>query len=115
MDPCRDAGGRRLMPEERPPVLSLLYAMTDESIKRSGLDQHTFVLVRIAALVAMDASPLSYLTDTEGVGITREEVQDVLLAVAPLVGSVRILTAADNLNQALDLALDLGKAEDWDS
>ncbi len=95
------------MPEDRPPVLSMLYAMTDESIKRSGLDPQTFVLVRIAALVAMNASPLSYLTNTEGVEITKEQVQDVLLAVAPLVGSARTLTAAGNMAKALAIELEV--------
>ncbi len=95
------------MPEDRPPVLSMLYAMTDESIKRSGLDPQTFVLVRIAALVAMNASPLSYLTNTEGVEITKEQVQDVLLAVAPLVGSSRVLSAAANITKALGIELEV--------
>ena len=43
------------------PVLDLLKRMTAESIEASTLDEERLMLVRIAALVAVDAPPASYL------------------------------------------------------
>ena len=43
------------------PVLDLLSEMTAASLERSTLDPLTLMHVRIAALVAVDAPPLSYL------------------------------------------------------
>ena len=35
--------------------------MNLDAAERSGLDAQTYLLVRLAALVAMDAAPVSYL------------------------------------------------------
>ena len=43
------------------PVLDLLASMTADSIAASSLDPNTLVLVRIAALAAVDAPTVSYL------------------------------------------------------
>ena len=43
------------------PVLDLLAAMTAGSVEASSLDPETFMLIRIAALVAVDAPPISYV------------------------------------------------------
>ena len=47
------------------PVLDLLASMTADSIEASSLDPETLVLVRIAALVAVDAAPMSYVANLE--------------------------------------------------
>ena len=60
------------------PVLDLLTDMTTASIERSDLDAKTLMLVRLAALVAVDAPPVSYLTNLAigtDVGIEAEDVQ----------------------------------------
>ena len=50
------------MPElTETPVLDLLASMTADSVEASSLDPEQVMLVRIAALVAMDAPPVSYL------------------------------------------------------
>ena len=41
------------------PVLDLLASMTADSIEASSLDPETLALVRIAALAAVDAPPVS--------------------------------------------------------
>jgi hypothetical protein len=55
----------------------------------------------------MDAAPASYLlnigTATE-LGMPLETVQGTLVAIAPVVGSARIVSAASNLVRALGLA-----------
>ena len=48
----------------------------------SGLDPRSFSLVKIAALVAVDAPPASYLANVGSAmeaGVTIEQVQDVLV------------------------------------
>ena len=50
------------------PVLELLTSMTADSIEASGLDAETLMLVRIAALVAVDAPAVSYLMNLGAAG-----------------------------------------------
>jgi alkylhydroperoxidase/carboxymuconolactone decarboxylase family protein YurZ len=86
------------------PVIETVLAMNLDALERSGLDPETYVLVRLAVLVALDAPPASYLA-TLGVaadsGVTVEKAQSVLVAIAPLVGSPRITAAAGNILRAL--------------
>ena len=42
------------------PVLDLLKDMTAASLDATSLDEQTLMLVRIAALIAVDAPPVSY-------------------------------------------------------
>lgn len=91
------------------PVLETLAQMTVNTLERSGLDAETYALVRIAALVAMDAAPVSYLLNigaASEIGVPLEKIQGTLVAVAPVVGSARIVSAASKLVRALDLADD---------
>ena len=81
--------------------------MHAETQEQSGLDDRTYVLVRIAALVAIDASVASYLvnlTIAEDVGITADDVRGVLIALGPVVGSARVLSAADKALKAIATA-----------
>jgi alkylhydroperoxidase/carboxymuconolactone decarboxylase family protein YurZ len=77
----------------------------------SGLDARTFSLVKIAALIALDAPPASYLwqvANAVGSGCTAAELLGVLIAVAPQVGGPRTVAAAPELMVALGLALPAG-------
>jgi 4-carboxymuconolactone decarboxylase len=79
------------------PVLETILAMNLDALERSGLDDQTYLLVRLAALVAMDAAPLSYavtLGAAADAGLTAEQAQAVLVAIAPVVGSARVTAAA---------------------
>jgi alkylhydroperoxidase/carboxymuconolactone decarboxylase family protein YurZ len=79
------------------PVLEELLAMNLDAAERSGLDAETYLLVRLAALVAMDAAPVSYLITLGAAaeaGLTMEKAQSVLVAIAPVVGSARVTAAA---------------------
>ena len=53
------------------PVLDLLASMTADSIEASGLDPETLMLVRIAALAAVDAPPVSYALNLRLAGARR--------------------------------------------
>ena len=85
------------------PVLETVFAMHLDALERSGLDMRTYVLTRLAALVAMDAPPASYAMTfgaADDAGVTIEEAQSVLIALAPLVGTARITAAAGNVVRA---------------
>jgi 4-carboxymuconolactone decarboxylase len=74
----------------------------------SGLDARTFGLVKIAALVAVDAPPASYLWQVSNAldgGATPAEILGVLRAVAPQVGGPRVVAAAPEIMVALGLSL----------
>ncbi len=97
------------------PVLDLLAGMTAESVEATNLDPERLMLVRIAALVAVDAPPASYLMNLEAageLGIGEEEVKGVLTAVAPIVGTPRIVAATGNIVRALGFALELAELEE---
>ena len=99
--------------EERP-VLETIAAMTAASLERCDLAPDALLLVRIAALVAVDARPVSYLAHigpAADLGVTLEDVQNVLVAVAPIVGTARVMSAAVNITEALGFAIAVAEAE----
>ena len=70
--------------------------MTADSIEASSLDAETLMLVRIAALAAVDAPAVSYLLNlgaASEVGVDAEQVRGVLAAIAPIVGTARVASA----------------------
>ena len=94
------------------PVLDLLADMTAGSIEASTLDAETFILVRLAALIAVDAPPASYLLNLGAAAKLDADVDDVrsvLAAVAPIVGTSRIVSAMGNIAQALEFELDVAE------
>ncbi|MEZ0093872.1 carboxymuconolactone decarboxylase family protein [Streptacidiphilus sp. EB129] len=96
------------------PVLDTLAAMTLDSIERCGLPEDDLILTRIAALVAMDASEMSYVAHLGAAaasGLTASQVQDVLVAVAPIVGTARVMSAATRMTEALGFAIAVAVAE----
>jgi 4-carboxymuconolactone decarboxylase len=97
------------------PVLDLLARMTADSLEVSSLDPESIMLVRIAALISVDAPPASYLLNlgmASEIDIDAEQVGAVLAAVAPIVGTARVASAAGNIARALGLALDLAELEE---
>jgi len=96
------------------PVLDLLASMTAESIEASSLDAQTLMLVRLAALAAVDAPPISYLMN---LGIAREleiepaQVQGVLAAIAPIVGTARVASATGRIVEALAVEIEIAELE----
>lgn len=92
----------------------LLTDMTTASIEASNLDERTLMLVRIAALVAVDAPPASYLLNlgvASEVGVDVEQIRGVLAAVAPIVGTPRVASATGGIMRALGVAIELGELE----
>jgi hypothetical protein len=96
------------------PVLDLIGKMTADSIEASGLEADKLMLVRIAALVAVDAPPVSYalnLGAAADIDVDPDEIQGVLAAIAPIVGTPRVTAAAGNIVRALGIALELADLE----
>jgi 4-carboxymuconolactone decarboxylase len=91
-----------------PGLLGETLELRAEHQQRTGLDPRTFSLVKIAALIALDAPPASYLWQVGNAldaGVTPEDLIGVLRAVAPQVGLPRAVAAAPELMVALGLAL----------
>jgi len=95
------------------PVLDALADINAVSLERTELNPASLILVRLAALIAVDAPPASYLLHIGPAiesGVTLEQAQDVLVAVAPIVGTPRTASATAKIAEALGLALDLAEA-----
>ena len=93
-------------------IIGALFETQLENIEDSGLDPKTHSLVRIAALISIDAPPASYMWQI-GIaldsGVTPEEILGVMIALQPTIGMARIVASAPEI--ALALGIDL---EGWD-
>jgi hypothetical protein len=101
------------MPEDRP-LVDALAGINAVAIERSSLGARDHMLTRLAALVAVDAPAVSYLLNAgtaREVGITLEDVRGMLIAVAPLVGTPRVMSASANIVRALGYAVEVAEAE----
>ena len=99
------------------PLLDLIERMTLDSVETSSLEPDELMLVRIAALVAVDAPPASYLFNlgaASEIGIDAEQIRGVLAAIAPIVGTARIASATGNIAEALEVAIEIAEIDDQD-
>jgi len=90
------------------PVLDTLTDINMASIEHTDLMPRELMIARLAALVAVDAPPASYLANAgpaSDSGITERDVQDILIAVAPVVGTAKVVSAGGNLLRALGFAI----------
>ena len=97
------------------PVLEALADINAVSLDRTDLDPRSLILVRLAALIAVDAPASSYLfhiAPAASVGVTLDDAQDVLVAVAPIAGTARTMSAATKIVEALGLAIQLAEQSD---
>ena len=91
-----------------PDLLTTGLELRAEWQARSGLDPRSYALVKLAALIALDAPPASYVwqvANALSAGATPEDLVGVLIAVAPQVGGPRVIAAAPELMVALGLSL----------
>jgi alkylhydroperoxidase/carboxymuconolactone decarboxylase family protein YurZ len=97
------------------PVLDVAADINAVSLDRTELDPRTLLIARIAALVAVDAPTGSYflhIGPAAEMGLTVDDIQDVLVAVAPIVGTPRLMASARKIVEAFDLAIELGAESD---
>ena len=96
------------------PVSDTLLVMTATSLENSDLSPRELMIARIAALVAVDAPAASYALNTlpaADSGITVDDVEDILVAVAPVVGTARIVSATAKIAEGLGFVIALAEAE----
>ncbi len=100
--------------ESSTPVSDTLLAMTIASLENSDLSPRELMIARIAALVAVDAPAASYALNAVPAAesdIDLDDVEDILVAVAPIVGTTRVVSAAANIAQGLGFVIALAAAE----
>jgi alkylhydroperoxidase/carboxymuconolactone decarboxylase family protein YurZ len=96
------------------PVLDTLTDITAAAIEHNALAPRELMLVRIAALIAVDAPPASYLVNANAAGksgLTVDDIQAVMIGVAPVVGTARVTSAGGNVLRALGLAIAVAESE----
>jgi alkylhydroperoxidase/carboxymuconolactone decarboxylase family protein YurZ len=89
-------------------MLEVGIGLRELSLESTGLDSRTFALVKIAALIALDAPPASYAWQIGNAledGASPEDILGVLRAVAPQVGGPKVIAAAPEIILGLGLAL----------
>ena len=89
-------------------LLDDVLGLREAQLESTGLDARTFALVKIAALIALDAPPASYAWQVGNAlndGASPEDILAVLRAVAPQVGGPRVVAAAPEIMLALGLSL----------
>ena len=85
-------------------ILSDMYTGVREA---SGLDQETYELVQIAALVAVDGSAVSWLLHlgaAEDTNLDLDKVLGTLVAIAPIIGTPKVMSAGGKILRAVGLA-----------
>jgi alkylhydroperoxidase/carboxymuconolactone decarboxylase family protein YurZ len=94
---------RRLTLHDDHLIRSML-AIDPGHVQGSGLDPKSCALVRLGALVALDAACVSYQWAVQwalAAGATTDEIVGTLLAVAPVAGVARVVAAAPEVALAL--------------
>ena len=95
------------MPDDTP-VFDTLADITAASLAHNSLPLRELMIARLAALIAVDAPPASYLANAEAAadsGVTADDVQAVMIAVAPVVGTARVVSAGGKIVRALGFAI----------
>ncbi len=93
-------------------VLGEALELREAAREESGLDPRSFALVKIAALVALDSPPASYMWQVSNAldaGATPKDILGVVRAVAPQVGGPKAVSAAPEIMVALGLSLPTGQ------
>ena len=96
------------------PVLETLTEMTAVSVEHNALSPRDYLVARLAALIAVDAPPISWFATAAAVeesGLTLDDVQGIMIAVAPVVGAPRVMSAGGHILKALGFAIAVADAD----
>jgi len=96
------------------PVLDTLTDMTAASVEHNSLSPREYMIARLAAMVAVDAPPISYFVSASAIeesGLTAEDIQGVMIAVAPVTGAPRVMSAGGHILRALGIAVAVAESE----
>ena len=131
MAPAQKGGGLVLGGERRPMDQTVRFqetlrrlAIFDEGFAEAGLqaslagtlalDAKTAALLRVAVSVAIGSSAVCLEWSTSralAAGATKDEIADVLLAIAPVAGLGRVVSAAPGVATALEYDIDAALEE----
>ena len=92
-----------------PAYLDAVVSSASEVDAGHRLDARGRALGRLATLFALDGSVSTYGWATSaalGAGVTSDEIVDLLVAMAPLIGTARVVCAAPKLGLALGYDID---------
>jgi 4-carboxymuconolactone decarboxylase len=92
-------------------VIESLFATRLDNLESSGLDPKTHALVRLGALLAIGAAPVSFHSNVEAAlaaGATDDEILGALIAVAPVIGLAKVVSATPKV--ALPMGYDIDTA-----
>src|SRR4051812_22181810 len=87
--------------------LEVLAKMHENVLEASKLDAETYQLVQIAALAAVNGPPASWLFHlavADETNLDLDKVLGTLIAVAPIVGTPKVVAAGGNILRAIGLA-----------
>jgi alkylhydroperoxidase/carboxymuconolactone decarboxylase family protein YurZ len=87
--------------------IDVLAKMHENVLESSRLDAETYQLVQIAALAAIDGPPASWLLHlaaADETNVDLDRVLGTLIAVAPIVGTPKVVAAGGNILRAVGLA-----------
>jgi len=90
--------------ESDPGMIERVIGRQVENVRESGLDPRTHALVRIGALIALGAPSASFgwhVSLAREAGASDDEIAGVLVAVAPVTGTPRVVGAAPMVAEAL--------------
>jgi hypothetical protein len=96
------------------PVLDTLTEMTAVSIEHNSLSPREYLVARLAAMIAVDAPPISWFATASAVqesGMTLDDVQGIMIALAPVVGAPRVMAAGGHIVRALGFAIAVSEAD----
>jgi 4-carboxymuconolactone decarboxylase len=97
-------------------LIEQMVGMREDLREATRLDARSFALVKLAALIAVDAPPASYVWQIGNAiaeGVTPEEIVGTVWAIAPQVGGPRVIAAAPEIMLALGLIVNEDDREDW--
>jgi hypothetical protein len=89
--------------------LERLLEMRIENQEASGLDPRTYSIVKIAGLVGMNGSAASFAWQigmARDSGVTDSDISGILIALAPTIGTARLVAAASEIAAAIDVELE---------
>jgi len=98
----------RLVLHDEDFIESVLAADCD-NLDASCLDPRMHAVMRLAALLALDAPSVTYQWNVDeafAAGVTPEDIVGCLIAVAPLIGIPRVVAAAPDLANMIGFDLD---------
>ncbi len=85
--------------EGLPNALSVAARLTEGAIADTTLDVRSLHLVRLAALAASGAPPVAFSINLEAMEdhVSVEDVESTLVAIAPIIGTARYLSAVRSI------------------